>query len=99
MARLLAHASEILQGFYDSGSEKLFPIPVYSDSRCQRLTGGKKPLGEGQPVARLTCRHSRKNSRNIRGEVCPNFRKKVAALKLPSGTSFVCLLFGHDRNI
>src|SRR5580765_3518087 len=99
MARLLAHASKIFQGFYESGSEELFPIPVYSNSRGQWLAGGKKPFGEGQPVARLTCRQPRENSRNIRGEICPNFRKNVAALKLPGGTLFVWLLFGHDRNI
>src|SRR5438105_15103634 len=99
MARLFADAAEIFQRFHNSGSEKLLPITVYRDTGGQRLTGRKKPLGEGQPVARSTGRKLRKNGGNVRSKICANFCQKVPSLKFPGGSLFVRLFLGHHRNV
>src|SRR5260221_13673521 len=95
MARLFADAAEIFQRFHNSGSEKLFPITVYRNTGGQRLTGREKPLGEGQPVARSTCRKLRKNGGDVGSKICANFFPKVSSRKFPGGPLLVKWLPVH----
>src|ERR1700677_2176611 len=97
VARLLAYAAEVFQGFDNARSEEFFPIAVDGNPRSQWLTRQKEPLRQSEPVAWRAGRKLGENSGHIGRKVRTYLGEEIAALEFQCCPSLIGLLLRHHR--